>query len=97
MSKEPDVIPPGSRVRLVRATKKTPEWKKIIGTVFRIGYYSRQDGLDYVWLVNSEGEYEQACETEDIHQFFQIEWLSSETDFYGDDRPPLGPLRSEGE
>src|SRR5207245_6099180 len=27
------------------------------GQLYRVGYYSRQDGLDCVWLVNSHGEY----------------------------------------
>ena len=27
-----------------------------IGRRFRIGYYSRQDGLDCIWLVNEKGE-----------------------------------------
>jgi len=47
----PKVIPPRSRVRLLRFDKRTPTWRKDVGREFRVGYYSRKDGLDYTWLV----------------------------------------------
>jgi hypothetical protein len=59
MKRFPKVIPPRSRVRLIRADKKTPSWHQDVGRQFRIGYYSRQDGLDCIWLVNENGGYEQ--------------------------------------
>ena len=55
----PKIIPPRSRVRLLRADPRTATWKKTIGRQFRIGYYSRKDGLDCIWLVNENGAYEQ--------------------------------------
>ena len=45
MKSLPKVIPPRSRVRLVRFDKRTPAWRKDVGREFRVGYYSRKDGL----------------------------------------------------
>src|SRR6266403_2656675 len=58
----PRPIPPRSVVELIRADKGTPAWKQQVGRQFRIGYYSPQDGLDTVWLVDAAGEY---CQTTD--------------------------------
>lgn len=60
--------------------------------MFRIGYYSRQDGLDVVWLVDDAGEYEQSTDHEFLHRYFSILELSDEDDLFGDEREPLGPL-----
>jgi hypothetical protein len=84
-------MPPRSVVRLVRSDDSTPCWKGREGTISRIGYYSRQDGLGVIWLVNDEGEY---CETVDrrgVLKYFQVLEVSDETDLYGDNREPLGP------
>jgi hypothetical protein len=79
----PRVIPPRSRVRLVRADKRTPSWDKDLGRQFRVGYYSRKDGLDCIWLVNENGKYEQATDRDFLLKYFQIECLSRERNFYG--------------
>ena len=51
----PRDIPLCSLFRLVRSDAKTPAWNSHVGRVFRIGYYSQQDGLDEViWLVNGK-------------------------------------------
>jgi hypothetical protein len=74
----PKVIPPRSRVRLVKADRHTPTWRKDVGRRFRVGYYSRKDGLDCVWLVNEDGEYEQSTDRESLLKYFEIERLSHE-------------------
>ena len=79
----PKVIPPRSRVRLARADRRTPCWKNDIGRRFRIGYYSRKDGLDCIWLVNEGGKYEQATDREFLLKYFEIERLSNEKSLYG--------------
>jgi hypothetical protein len=58
----PRVIPPRSQVRLIRSDRHTPSWRKDIGRQFRVGYYSRKDGLDCIWLVNESGKYEQTTD-----------------------------------
>ena len=89
----PKVIPPRSRVRLVRADRTTPAWRDDIGRTFRIGYYSRQDGLDCIWLVNEKGEYEQTTDRDYLLRFFEIVQLANERDYYGVHKRKLGPLR----
>ena len=65
-------ISPLSVVRLVHADKKTPTWVKAKGRTFRVGYYSKQDGLDCVWLVNDEGIYEQTTNHEFLYRYFDV-------------------------
>lgn len=79
-------IPPRSVVSL------DAPWGNDQGRLFRIGYYSRQDGLNCVWLVNDAGEYEQATDQRSIRNDFTVLVLSNETDSYGTDRIPLGPI-----
>ncbi len=83
----PGVIPPRSIVRAIRTYSTVRE-----GQRFRIGYYSRQDGLDVVWLVNDDGAYEQTWPRRQFEDDFTIERLSTETDYYGDERPPLDAI-----
>lgn len=91
----PKVIPPRSRVRLVRADQTTPLYRKKLGRQFRVGYYSRQDGLDCIWLVNDDGEYEQTTDREDLLRYFEIERLTTERDYYGKHKQKLLPLRAK--
>lgn len=84
------VVPPRSVVQLLAP------WGMDQGRIFRIGYYSRQDGLNCVWLVNSAGKYEQTTDQKSIEQDFQVLNLSDETDFYGAEREMLQPT-SEAE
>jgi hypothetical protein len=90
----PDVVPPRSVVRLVRSDAKTPLWKQSVGRVFRIGYYNRRHGLDFIWLVSEGGEFELTANRALLLKYFEVIEISDETDFYGDHKPPLGPLRS---
>lgn len=85
-------VPPGSEVMLVRASQRTPLWRKQVGRIFRVGYYSEQDGFNTIWLVNERGEYEQTIEPGDLLQHFVVLHVSDETDLIGAHRPPLKPL-----
>ena len=73
-----DVIPPRSRFKLVASDEKTPSWKNDVGRVFRIGYYSRQDGTDCIWLVNEKGEYEQTTDRAFLLKYFDPLEISDE-------------------
>ncbi len=84
------VIPPRSVVKLLA------KWGGNQGRIFRIGYYSLQDGLNCVWLVNTAGEYEMTTDQKSIARDFQILKLAEETDFYGTNRETLKPI-SEAE
>ncbi len=91
--KIPNPIPPRSIVRLIRAGGDTPDWKEDMGRRFRIGYYSPQDGLDCIWLVNEDAKYEQTCDHEFLFKYFNIERLSRESDLFGVNKAILKPLR----
>ena len=85
----PDVIPPRTRVRFVPGNDSPPAWQDCAGQVFRVGYYSRQDGLGCIWLVNAAGEYVETTDREFLLRYYEIVELSDETDFFGDNRPLL--------
>ena len=93
MRRIPRMIPPRSRVRLVRADDGTPNWKKDIGRQFRVGYYSRKDGLDCIWLVNEEGEYEQTTDRKFLLKYFDVEHWSREKSVFGGGRRRLRRMR----
>jgi HEAT repeats len=93
MRRIPRIIPPHSRVRLVRADDRTPNWKKDIGRQFRVGYYSRKDGLDCIWLVNEEGEYEQTTDRKFLLKYFDVEHWSREKSVFGRGRRHLRRIR----
>lgn len=61
--------------------------------MFRIGYYSEQDGLDCLWLVNERGEYEQTADRDYLLMYFEPLRISRETDLYGVGKAPFRPLR----
>jgi hypothetical protein len=67
-------------------------WRKNVGRQFRVGYYSRLDGLDCIWLVNNEGKYEQTIDHQFLAKYFEITALSKERSLYGKNRPRLGPV-----
>lgn len=75
-----------SKASRTRATQKQ------VGRVFRIGYYSWQDGLDCIWLVNEKGKYEQAIDHEFLETYFEIVEIAKERSLYGKNRPLIGPL-----
>jgi hypothetical protein len=86
-------IPPLSVVRLVHSDRETPAWRKEKGRVYRVGYYSRQDGLDCIWLVNDEGKYEQATDHEFLYRYFDVIQFAEHTNWYGRRRPRIPPIR----
>jgi len=88
------IIPPLSVVKIIKVTRQQPAWKDHKGKIFRIGYYSKQDGLDCVWLVDDDGTYGEAVDQEMIKTHFEVLELSDETDLFGDDRPVIGPRAS---
>jgi len=95
LSNVPDIIPPRSIVKLTRADDDTPGWKDSIGKRYRIGYYSKQDGLDVIWLVDDNGEYCETTERDFLLKYYKIIRLSREKDLFGVNRKPLGPIKKK--
>jgi hypothetical protein len=87
----PAPIPPRSVVRWIKARSRAAQ--KDLGRVFRVGYYSWQDGLDCIWLVNEEGKYEQTIDHDFLAKYFEIVEISRERSLYGKSRAPFGPIR----
>jgi hypothetical protein len=83
-------IPPCSVVSVKTSPSKT--WRKNIGRRFRVGYYNWRDGLDCIWLVNEEGEYEQTIDHDFLQKHFEIESISKERSLYGRNRPKFKPV-----
>ena len=88
-----DILPPRSVVELIKADRKTPLWKNMVGTQFRIGYYNPNHSLEDIWIVNSEGEYWDVIDKDYLNKYFKIIKYSNEKEFFGTNRPKLGKLR----
>ena len=86
----PVPIPPCSLVAVRRGVGK--QWAGKAGRVFRVGYYSKIDGLDCIWLVDESGSYDQTIDHEDLHKFFEIRSVAKERSLYGRGRPQFPPL-----
>jgi hypothetical protein len=89
----PVPIPPLSVVSLAYSDRETPSWQNQEGRVFRIGYYSRTDGLDCIWLVNDKGKYEQTIDHESLYRYFDVIHFADHTNWYGRRRPKIPPIR----
>jgi hypothetical protein len=87
----PAVIPPLSVVQVIKVTASEPDWAGYEGRIFRIGYYSKNDGLDCVWLVDDGGNYVETVDQEMIRSHFDVLELSAEIDLFGVDRPVITP------
>jgi len=62
------------------------------GQRFRVGYYSWQDGLGCIWLVDDTGKYRQTTDHDTLQKYFRIENQSKERCLYGRNRPRLQPI-----
>lgn len=85
----PEVIPPKTIVKLVRYDVNTPNWKDDVGNIYCIGYYSKQDGLDTLWLVDAAGNYCQTTDKEYLLKYFEILTLGNAVDYYGENSPAI--------
>ena len=87
-------LPPKSVVRLVRLWPHARKRGYEVGQTWRIGYYSPQDGLDVIWLVDAAGRYGATADHGWITKHFEVVHLSDETSMFGAKRPRLRALRS---
>jgi len=51
------------------------------------------DGLDCIWLVNDEGEYEQTLDHKFLYRYFDVIYLAKDTNWYGHKRPKIPAVR----
>jgi hypothetical protein len=83
----PVPIPPCSVISVRRRVGKLKA-----GQVFRVGYYSKMDGLDCIWLVDKTGSYRQTIDHEFLNRFFEIHSVANERSLYGRRRPQFPPM-----
>lgn len=83
-------LPPKTLLKLVKLWPHARKHGREIGQLYRVGYYSRRDGLEIVWLVDANGSYNWTAELPFIHQHFEIVGKSKERSWYGSERPLLG-------
>jgi hypothetical protein len=57
-----------------------------------VGYYSRQDGLDCIWLVNESGEYQETVDHDYLFKYFDVIQVSDEKSLYGARKPQISPV-----
>ncbi|MFV0416765.1 MAG: hypothetical protein ACK5NG_10410 [Chthoniobacterales bacterium] len=63
---------PGTILRLWHANNETPNWKNKIGNNFEVLSYSKQDGLEVVWLKNLLTQEIETTDQSDIFDFFIV-------------------------
>jgi hypothetical protein len=86
-------IPPGSIIRVkIEVSRRDADADLKLGTIFRVGYYSKMDGLDCVWLVDSTGKYCQTWDKKSLLDSFELISRSTETDPFGRNAPQLGRI-----
>jgi len=68
---------------------------KEVGQLWRVGYYSRRDGVQTIWLVNARGEYVWTIDEPLLRKHFEIVEAASERSIYGRGRSRLGPVVSK--
>ena len=86
-------IPPLSVVR-VAYKGNNRYFRKQNGRIFRVGYYSKMDGLDCIWLVNDEGGYEQTVNHEFLYRHFDVVQFADHANWYGRRRAKIPAIRS---
>lgn len=65
-------IPPGSEIRLIKLWPHARKQGHENGEVWKIGLYSKQDGLDVIWLVNGNDEYKWTIDHEFLKKHFEV-------------------------
>jgi hypothetical protein len=89
------ILPPRTVLRLKRLWPHARKKGHEIGEIRRVGYYSPQDGLEVVWLVNNNGDYNWTADYDWIKKHFEILELSKERSLYGGKRPKLGNINKD--
>jgi len=86
-------LPPRTVLRLKKLWPHARKQGHEIGDIRRVGYYSSQDGLDCIWLVDNDGKYNWTADHDWVFEKFEIVKLSEETDMFGRKKRRLGPLK----
>jgi hypothetical protein len=85
-------LPPKTVLTLTKLWPHARRQGHEIGHVYRVGYYCKKDGLDTIWLVDAEGNYDWTVDHDFVAKFFTVTKLSTERSLYGVNKIELGPL-----
>jgi hypothetical protein len=77
-------ISPRSILRLVKLWPNARKQGHEVGELWRVGYFSKKDGLECIWLVNTEGVYDWTSDHDWLYRKFEVLNHSDEDDLYGD-------------
>ncbi len=66
--------------------------RSLLGMVLRIGYYSKQDGTNVIWLVDPDGKYVETTDHRLLNRHFMVITASEESTLFGVNRPQIAPL-----
>ncbi|KIE42207.1 hypothetical protein [Geobacter anodireducens] len=88
----PEIIPPKTIVRLFKYDENTPDWKDDVDNIYCVGYYSRQDGLETLWLVDMKGDYCQTTDKDFLLKYFEILTIGDVEDYYGENSPVIAGI-----
>jgi hypothetical protein len=86
-------IPPRS-VIMVRKDNPGPH-RSLLGIILRVGYYSKQDGTNVIWLVYPDGGYAEATTHALLNRHFTVLSVSENNDLFGVTQPEIQPLSAE--
>jgi hypothetical protein len=86
-------ISPLSIVRIKKLWPHARKEKREVGQLLRVGYYSPQDGLDCIWLVDDAGNYSWTIDHDFLDKHFEVVERSKERSLYGRVRPKLKPIK----
>lgn len=86
-------IPPKSIVKLAKLWPAAVKQGHCVGEIRRIGYYSKNDGLDCIWLVDANGRYNWTTDHRWLLKHFEIIKVSKERDYFGENKLRLRKIQ----
>src|SRR5256885_934887 len=87
-------IRPLSVIRLSRLWPRAGRQGHEAGELWRVGYYSKMDGLDVIWLVDAHGRYAWTIDEAFLKRHFVVIEDSGERSVYGTGKPDLPAVKS---
>jgi hypothetical protein len=84
-----DFLYPETQLKLIRLWPHAHKKNHFKGEIRRVGYYSKKDGLDCIWLVDNNGNYNWTADIEFIKKHFIVFKKARNRSIYGFKKKPL--------
>jgi hypothetical protein len=85
-----DILVPGTVLKLLKLWPNARKQGHEVGEIWRVGYYTKNDGLETIWLVDRHGSYCWTADREFIADKFSIEYVPRNRSLYGVGKPRIG-------